>query len=202
MVKYLALAGLSLLPTSPALEQFESEPQRPHGVLCSMFYSPLVPHVTMMTSSPCDHQKSSPAWINNNSQSQSLNGNRKASRRWEGISLCLMSLICMQCCCHHWSLPLSRADISMGGSLVTGLTCSLADVTCKREEIVISFVMPQIMMYIRYTYTCGIIYLLILNKGKRICLSVSSKQVEAIKWFWHSQNSFNLTAASKELATL
>ena len=36
MVKYLALAGLSLLPTSPALEQLDSEPLLcPHGSLSS-----------------------------------------------------------------------------------------------------------------------------------------------------------------------
>ena len=67
----------------------------------------------------------------------------------------------MQCCCHHWSLPLSRADISMGGSLVTGLTCSLADVTCKREEIVISFVMPQIMIKKSYLLVCTYVILIL-----------------------------------------
>ena len=51
MVKYLALAGLSLLPTSPALEQFESEPQRPHGVLCCILR---LAHMSPVASVPYD----------------------------------------------------------------------------------------------------------------------------------------------------
>ena len=113
----------------------------PASPRCSMFYSPLCPHVT---SGQC------PIWwpaphvttrsqvqlgINNNSQSQSWNESREASRGREGISLCLMSLICMQCCCHHWSLPLSRADISMGGSsLVTGSHAHTRMWRCDAQE--------------------------------------------------------------------
>ena len=51
MVKYLALAGLSLLPTSPALEQFESEPRRPHGVLCCILR---LAHMSPVASVPYD----------------------------------------------------------------------------------------------------------------------------------------------------
>ena len=49
----------------------------------------------------------------------------------------------------------------MGGSLVTGLTCSLADVTRKREEIVISFVMPQIMIKKSYLLVCTYVILIL-----------------------------------------
>lgn len=127
MVKYLALAGLSLLPTSPALEQLESEPQCPHGLLCSAWSHHTschqcghCPMAHIMTKLPVTSRSQVQLRININSQSQGLIGKRGANRRREGISLCLMLLICMQCCSHHWSLPLSRADITLGGgSLVT-----------------------------------------------------------------------------------
>ena len=151
MVKYLALAGLSLLPTSPSLEQLESERSVP--TVCyaplGLIMSPADDIWWPVPSVPCVapyHDQAPPVtirsqvqlWINNNSQSQSLNGSREASRSGAGISLCLMSLICMQCCCHHWSLPLSRADITMGGGLVTSLvTWSLADVRREWEGVVI-----------------------------------------------------------------
>ena len=150
MVKYLALAGLSLLPTSPSWNSWNQSAVSPRSAMlrlassCHQWPVPSVPCVAPYhdQAPPVTIRSQVQLWINNNSQSQSPNGSREASRRRAGISLCLMSLICMQCCCHHWSLPLSRADITMGGclvtSLVTRLTWSLADVRRERVGLVIN----------------------------------------------------------------
>ena len=70
----------------------------------------------IMTKLPVTSRSQVQLRINNNSQSQGLIGRREANGRREGISLCLMLLICMQCCSHHWSLPLSQADITLGAA--------------------------------------------------------------------------------------
>ena len=129
MVKYLALAGLSLLPTSPALEQLEWEPRCPHGLLCS------APHHVirwcLVASVPCvaPYHARVPQCDQRRSQVQIRTANHSAPMtqidQWESTRIWSVWFVCSAAVSiGHYHCPgISRADITLRGHTDDALTC-------------------------------------------------------------------------------